>query len=71
MNSFFPLVYSSILFLSLIMLCFYLVGLLKMTQTVEKRITILETKLQINDQSSDNFYKLGQIYLRKKIMTKH
>lgn len=70
MNSFFPLIYSSILFLSLITICFYLVGLLKMTQTVEKRITTLETRLQINDRSSDNFYKLGQIYLRKKIYDK-
>lgn len=70
MNSFFPLIYSSILFLSLITLCFYLVGLLKMTQTVEKRITVLETRLQLNNRSSDNFYKLGQIYLRKKIYDK-
>ena len=70
MNSIFPLVYSSILFLSLTIICFYLVGLLKMTQKVEKRLSILESKLQTSGKSSDNFYKLGQIYLRKKIYDK-
>ena len=70
MNSIFPLIYSSILFLSLMIICFYLVGLLKMTQAVEKRITRLEIKLQTNERSADNFYKLGQIYLRKRIYDK-
>ena len=46
MNLIFPLVYSSILFFSLATICFYLVGQLKMTQRVEKRISILETRLQ-------------------------
>jgi tetratricopeptide (TPR) repeat protein len=70
MNSIFPLIYSSILFFSLATICFYLVGQLKMTQRVEKRIAILETRLQNDDRSSDNFYKLGQIFLRKKIYDK-
>lgn len=70
MTSIFPLIYSAILFLSLASICFYLVGQLKMTQTVEKRITMLETRLQTDERSSDNFYKLGQIYLRKKIYDK-
>lgn len=70
MNSIFPLVYSSILFFSLTFISFYLVGQLKMTQSVEKRISILETRLQTDERSSDNFYKLGQIYLRKKIYDK-
>ncbi|MGN6532458.1 MAG: hypothetical protein ACTHK0_12000, partial [Ginsengibacter sp.] len=66
MNTIFPLLYSSILFLSLTIICVYLVGQLKMTQSVEKRISLLETRLQTEERSSDNFYKLGQIYLRKK-----
>jgi tetratricopeptide (TPR) repeat protein len=70
MNSIFPLVYSSILFISLSIICFYLIGQLKMTQTVEKRITTLEGRLQSEENSADNFYKLGQIYLRKKIYDK-
>jgi tetratricopeptide (TPR) repeat protein len=70
MNSIFPLIYSSILFLSLTIICFYLVGLLKMTQAVEKQITRLETRLQTDERSADNFYKLGQIYLRKRIYDK-
>lgn len=70
MNFLFPLIYSSLLFISLSIICFYLVGQLRMTQAVEKRISMLETKLQNQDRSSDNFYKLGQIYLRKKIYDK-
>jgi tetratricopeptide (TPR) repeat protein len=70
MNTIFPLLYSSILFLSLTIICVYLVGQLKMTQSVEKRISLLETRLQTEERSSDNFYKLGQIYLRKKIYDK-
>jgi tetratricopeptide (TPR) repeat protein len=70
MNTIFPLVYSSILFLSLTLICFFLIGQLKMTQSVEKRLSILEKRLQNNNQSSENFYKLGQIYLSKKIYDK-
>ena len=70
MNSIFPLVYSSILFISLIIICSYLIGQLKMTQKVEKRLSILEKRLQNDNNSSDNNYKLGQIYLSKKIYDK-
>jgi tetratricopeptide (TPR) repeat protein len=70
MNSIFPLVYSSILFFSLSIVCIFLFGLLKMTQKVEKKISILENKLQTDQRSSDDFYKLGQIYLRKRIYDK-
>ncbi len=70
MISIFPLLYSSILFFSLLFIGFYLVGQLKMTQKVEKRLSTLETKLQNNSKSSDNFYKLGQLYLGKKIYDK-
>jgi tetratricopeptide (TPR) repeat protein len=70
MNTIFPIIYSSILFLSLTIICFYLIGQLKMTQRVEKRLSLLENRLQQDTTSSDNFYKLGQIYLSKKIYDK-
>ena len=70
MNTIFPIVYSSILFLSLAFICFYLIGQLKMTRQVEKRLSLLEKRLQQNNTSSDNYYKLGQIYLGKKIYEK-
>ena len=41
-----------------------------MTRKVEKRLSLLEKRLQQNNTSSDNFYKLGQIYLGKKIYDK-
>ena len=41
-----------------------------MTQKVEKRLSLLENRLQMDEKSSDNNYKLGQLYLCKKIYTK-
>lgn len=70
MTSIFPLIYSSILFLSLSAVCYYLVGQLQMTQRVESRLAILEKRLQTNQNLSNNFYKLGQLYLRKKTYEK-
>lgn len=67
MTTILPIIYSFILFGSLAIICFYFIGQLNMIQKVEKRLAILETRLQASNKSSDNFYKLGQIYLRKKI----
>ena len=69
-NLIFPLAYSSILFFSLIAICAYFIGQLKMTQKVEKRLTVLENRLQNSERTSESFYKLGQLYLRKKIYDK-
>jgi tetratricopeptide (TPR) repeat protein len=70
MNAIFPLAYSSILFVSLTTICFYLVGQLRMTQKVENRLVLLEKRLQTNQNLGNNFFKLGQIYLRKKTYEK-
>lgn len=65
MRLFFPILYSSILFLSLMSIFLYLLGQVRMTQEVEKRLLTLEIKLETEQRFYDNFYKLGQIYLRK------
>ena len=70
MQSIFPLLYSFILFLSFIIIFLYLLGQLRMRQKVEKRIIILEDKLQTDQRFSNNFYRLGQIYLRKNFYEK-
>lgn len=70
MDSIFPLIYSFILFISLIIICFYVAGQVRMTQKVEKRLTIIENQLQTDPRFSDNFYKLGQIYLQKNFYEK-
>jgi tetratricopeptide (TPR) repeat protein len=70
MNSLLPLVYSSVLFTSLIFLGVYFVGQVQITQRVEKRLSSLEKKLKNNSYCSESFYKLGQLYLRKKIYIK-
>lgn len=70
MTSIFPLFYSSVLFFSLTSLAFYLVGQFKMSLKVESRLSNLEKKLQQNKTSSDYSYKLGQLYLGKKLYDK-
>jgi tetratricopeptide (TPR) repeat protein len=70
MRSFFPLLYSFILFISLTSIFFYFIGQILVTQKVEKQILLLEGKLQTNSKISDNNYKLGQIYLRKNFYEK-
>jgi tetratricopeptide (TPR) repeat protein len=70
MASIFPLFYSSVLFLSLSSISFYLVGQFKMSLKVESRLSLLEKRLQQNKTSSDYSYKLGQLYLGKKLYDK-
>lgn len=70
MNSIIPLLYSLILFVSLILIFFYLVGQFQVNLKVENRLTALEKKLQENKKSSAFSYKLGQLYLRKKVYDK-
>lgn len=65
-----PLVYSCSVFFSVMLVCIFLIGQIQMTQKVEKRITVLETKIRMNQRFYDNFYKLGQIYLRKNFYAK-
>jgi tetratricopeptide (TPR) repeat protein len=70
LNLFFPLLYSLLLFICVIFICIYVIGQIKITQKVEKRIIVLENKLQLNQNLSNNLYILGQIYLRKKFYEK-
>jgi tetratricopeptide (TPR) repeat protein len=69
-NFIIPFLYSLILFFFVLCISIYLIGQIKLTQKVEKRIFILECKLQKNENLSNNFYKLGQIYLRKNFYEK-
>jgi tetratricopeptide (TPR) repeat protein len=70
MNSLLPLVYSTSLFVSLLLLCLYFISQVQRTQIIEQRLLILEKKLKNNPSCYESFYKLGQIYLRKKIYIK-
>jgi tetratricopeptide (TPR) repeat protein len=70
MASIFPLFYSSVLFFALASIAFYLVEQFKMSLKVESRLSNLEKNLQQNKTSSDSSYKLGQLYLGKKLYDK-
>jgi tetratricopeptide (TPR) repeat protein len=69
-NLILPLLYSLLVFISVFFVCIYLIGQIQMTQKVEKRILRLENRIQMNEQFSNNFYKLGQLYLRKNFYEK-
>lgn len=70
MNSFFPLIYSIILFFILFLISFYLVKQISNTQKVEKKIIDLQENIKTNKASYEAFYKLGQLYLKKKLFYK-
>jgi len=70
MNSFFPLIYSITLFFILFLISFYLVKQISNTQNVEKKIINLQDNIKTNKASYESFYKLGQLYLKKKLFYK-
>ena len=70
MTTTFPIIYSSLLFFSLILISTYVIGQIQTTQKVEKRIINLESKINQINSPYEELYKLGQLYLRKKIYDK-
>nr|WAM64002.1 hypothetical protein [Ishige okamurae] len=69
-NSIFPLLYATVLFLILTIVSFYIIQQIAKIQANEKRIIRLEKKIQNGSAISDDHYKLGQFYLRKKLFNK-
>ncbi|CAM9090456.1 unnamed protein product [Discosporangium mesarthrocarpum] len=70
MNFFFPLFYSVSLFCILIIISYYIFQQIINVQKLENRIFILREKIQNNRATYQDFYILGQIYLKKKIFNK-
>jgi tetratricopeptide (TPR) repeat protein len=61
-----PLAYSFFLFFSLTTVCIYVLNQIKIIQEIEKRLLILKSKIQTDEQFFEDFYKLGKIYFKKK-----
>lgn len=70
MNFIFPLIYSISTFTLLIFLAFYVFGQVRLTQKVEKKINSLQKRLKNKPTSYEDHYKLGQLFLRKKLYNK-
>nr|YP_011007077.1 hypothetical protein V2492_pgp022 [Phaeostrophion irregulare]WAM64364.1 hypothetical protein [Phaeostrophion irregulare] len=70
MNALFPLVYSLILFLVLCSISVFLIKQVINTQKTEKKIIFLQERININQFSYHDTYKLGQLYLKKKLFNK-
>ena len=68
MNSLFPLVYSIALFVFLFIISFYILKQITNTQKLEKKIFKLQESVKKDNVSYETFYKLGQLYLKKKIV---
>nr|YP_010032296.1 Ycf37 [Schizocladia ischiensis]QOW07503.1 Ycf37 [Schizocladia ischiensis] len=70
MNFLFPLIYSTLLFISLSVFCVYTIEQIRRIQKLEKRISHLSEKIYNDDSLYEDYYRLGQIYVRKKIYEK-
>lgn len=70
MNSFFIICYSIISFTILISLTFYVIKQISNTQELEGNIKKLQVSLKQRPSSYADLYKLGQLYLRKKLFNK-
>ncbi|CAM9091243.1 unnamed protein product [Sphacelaria rigidula] len=70
MNSLFPLIYTVILFFILFFISFYLIQQVTNTQKIEKKILTLQNVVQKKNFFYQDTYRLGQLYLRKKLFSK-
>lgn len=64
-----PLFYSLTLFLLLIFLGYFLFKQIYLTQKFEQILKTLKNRTTLNENSYEDCYKLGQLYLRKKNYT--
>lgn len=70
MNTFFALFYSIAFFLILFLLALYLIKQIFNTQSLEKKIKLLQNKIKREQGSYEDLYRLGQFYLQKKFYNK-
>jgi tetratricopeptide (TPR) repeat protein len=70
MNIIFPLIYSTTIFLLLFILTFYIIGQIQLTKKVEEKMENLKKKIQLINNTYEDNYKLGQIFLRKNLYQK-
>nr|QXI87330.1 Ycf37 [Sargassum phyllocystum]QXI87747.1 Ycf37 [Sargassum mcclurei] len=71
MTSLFPLIYSIVLFCFLVLIIFFIIKQVIETQKLEKKTFELQTLLKRNNNNSyELYYKLGKLYLKKKLFPK-
>ena len=70
MNSIFAITYSIILFTILLVLAIYILRQIINNQKVEQIINQLQNTTKTGSTSYNEFYKLGQLYLRKRLFNK-
>ena len=70
MNSLFPLIYSVTLFLFLCLISYFLIKQIIDIQKLERKIFDLQENIKNDNTSYETYYKLGQLYLKKKLFSK-
>lgn len=70
MNSLFPLFYSIALFFFLALISYYILKQIINTQNLEKKIFRLQELVKKDTPYYEDYYQLGQLYLRKKLFLK-
>lgn len=70
MNSKFPLFYSITLVFFLSIITYYILKQIINTQRLEKKIFKLQESVKQTDSFYEDYYQLGQLYLKKKLFRK-
>lgn len=70
MNSSYAFLYSIFLFSILILISFYILKKIINMQLIEKKIKLLQQKDKKIDLNYEDLYKLGQLFLQKKLFNK-
>nr|YP_009330499.1 Ycf37 [Coccophora langsdorfii]ANS72271.1 Ycf37 [Coccophora langsdorfii] len=70
MTSLFPLIYSITLFCFLILIISFIIKQVIDTQKLEKKTFELQLLIKKDNTSYEVYYKLGQLYLKKKLFPK-
>jgi tetratricopeptide (TPR) repeat protein len=67
MDNIVPLLYLSILLVSLITLSVFIGGQIIERKKIEDNLSVLQNKIRNNEANAEDYYELGSIYLSKKL----
>ena len=67
MDNVIPLLYLSILLISLLLLSFFIGRQIIQRKKIEDDLSVLQNKIRNNNASAKDYYELGAIYLSKKL----
>ena len=67
MDNIVPLLYLSILSISLLIVSFFIGRQIIARKQIEDALSLLQTRIRSNEANAQDYYELGSIYLSKKL----